>query len=206
MTPTGITEKNKSTSDSVFLVLLALYIPSLPEPLYIVNNSDDVYWAGLIWRHIPFTIDELPAESTTDDLQAKFRISNVNRMVEQYLREYDEWTKENTSPGILVDLFVVNSLNLSSNTPELNINMRVISYDTTPQWVSFYLGSRNLNASKFPKHIYQVDICRHRFKDSRCKYTGFETYCEKTRSACATYDNLLNYGGFALIENKIREV
>jgi phage-related protein len=50
--------------------------------------------------------------------------------------------------------------------------------------------SRPLNKRTFAK------ICSFVFKDSRCGYSGPETFCDKTLPACQAYGNEASFGGF----------
>jgi phage-related protein len=50
--------------------------------------------------------------------------------------------------------------------------------------------SMPLNKRTFSK------ICNFVFKDSRCGYSGSETFCDKTLPSCQGFGNSANFGGF----------
>jgi phage-related protein len=50
--------------------------------------------------------------------------------------------------------------------------------------------SRPLNKRTFAK------VCSFVFKDSRCGYSGPESFCDKTLPSCEGYGNEANFGGF----------
>ena len=56
---------------------------------------------------------------------------------------------------------------------------------------------------KVPRRKYSPK-CQWEFKDTvNCKYTGVETWCDKTYSRCTTLSNIVNFGGFRWISSLI---
>gem|GEM_PF-6338085 len=47
-------------------------------------------------------------------------------------------------------------------------------------------------------------FCRHYFKRGRCLYSGTETECAKTETACSNYANLIHFGGFKFVPRLMR--
>ncbi len=53
-----------------------------------------------------------------------------------------------------------------------------------------------------PNTTYDIN-CQWRFKDSRCQYSGEETTCDKTLSACQARNNSTRFGGYPSIPSEL---
>ena len=124
LSSTAIAEKNKLATDSVFLLLVAITIPGLAQPVRVAANNESVTWNGQTWQPFPFEIDELVEESKGEVPQIVIRVGNESRVMEQYLQDYDAYTKTNGFSPITCDLYVVNSKNLAKRDPRGAAHLR----------------------------------------------------------------------------------
>jgi hypothetical protein len=69
----------------VFLVLLTITHPSLPAPIRVVANSEDIVSEGLTYQRFPFEVT-LPPESEDSPPSVKLRIANADREIVRAVR------------------------------------------------------------------------------------------------------------------------
>ena len=194
-------EKNKLTTDSVWLVMLEITIPSLTEVIRIVSNNEDISWNGEVWQKFPFELDEISESSTTETSQVTIKIGNANNVIGKYIRQYETWLKLNTYKEITCTLYVVNSKDLQNTTPSYSTNFIFSSSSINMVEATFTVSARDMFRFRIPLHNMYPNNCRFALKDSRCKYSGIETTCDKSLSNCRALNNQTNYGGFPTISN-----
>jgi hypothetical protein len=61
----------------------------------VISNTEDITWRGETWQSFPFELGEIEEESKGVVPKVELRISNVNRVIESYLQEYDTYVKNN---------------------------------------------------------------------------------------------------------------
>ena len=190
----AVTEKNKlNNADSVFLVALKITIPGFVDPIYLVANNEDITWQGETWRAFPFEINEL-TEVTGERPRVEVRVANASREMELYVHEYDRYNKINGYSPITCNIYVVNSLNLASATPEVEHEFLLLQPKSSPQWVTFILGASNPWNYRYPQ-ARMTPSCRWRFKGTQCQYAGLEETCNKTLGRCRELANSERWGG-----------
>lgn len=189
------TEKNKLGTDSVWLIALKIDIPGLVSPIRVVRNNEDITWDGKTWTAFPFEIDEI-SDQKGEVPRVNIRVSNISRAMEAYLQDYDTYTKNNGFSPIEVTIYVLNSDNLASSTPEVEHVFELIQPKSNSKWVTFTLGASNPFNRRFPQARILKNHCRYIFKDSRCGYTGAATSCDKTLSRCRALSNSTRFGAF----------
>ena len=194
-------EKNKLNSDSVWLSMLEIPIPSVAETLRIVNNNDDVNWNGQTWIKFPFELDEISQTSNAETSQFQIKVGNVKNIIGQYIRQYDTYVKTNGFESITVTLYIVNSKDLENTTPVYSTNLILTTSSLNHLEVSFTVSARDLFPARTPQTRMFPNSCRFKFKSTLCGYTGAETSCNKTLSRCRQLANANRYGGFPAIGN-----
>ena len=194
-------EKNKLNSDSVWLSMLEISIPSVTETLRIVNNNDDVNWNGQTWIKFPFELDEISQTSNAETSQFQIKVGNVKNIIGQYIRQYDVYVKTNGFEPIRVVLYIVNSKDLANTTPVYSTNLILTTSSLNHLEVSFTVSARDLFRARTPQTRMFPNSCRFKFKSTLCGYTGAETSCNKTLSRCRQLANANRYGGFPAIGN-----
>lgn len=195
----AITEKNKLTSASVWMIALEITIPGLADPIRIVGNNENIVWRTYTWTAFPFELDPISDGNKGEVPSVALRVSNVSRAMEEYIADYDAYCKVNGDSPITVSIFVLNSLNLASTTPEVEHVFELIQPETNSVWATFTLGADNPFSRRFPVHRIIKQHCRHVFKDVYCAYAGATATCDKTLTACramAGGSNSARFGGF----------
>jgi phage-related protein len=205
LSSTAIQEKNKLGTDSVFHVLVAITIPGEAQPARVTSNNETVTWNGQSWTPFPFEIDEIVEESKGEVPSVVLRVGNQSRVMEQYLQTYDGYCKTNGFSPITCDLYVVNSKNLGSATPEVQHTFDLKQFGSDAEWAYFTLGATNPWNRRAPLNRILRNQCRWIFKSSECGYAGATTTCNKTLSACRAMSggsNSRRFGGFPGVGNK----
>jgi phage-related protein len=105
----GILEKNKLTSNTIWLLMLEITVPGVAEPIRITSNNENVTWRDESWIAFPFELDDMGEDSRGEVPQVSLRVSNVSRTMEAYLQDYDIYTKANGFTPIAVTIYVVNN-------------------------------------------------------------------------------------------------
>ena len=196
------TEKNKLNSNSVWLTMLEITIPSVPETLRIVNNNEDVAWNSKTWLKFPFELDDISQSSNAEISQSQIKVGNVKNIIGQYIRQYDAFVKVNGFTAITVVLYIVNSKDLANPTAVYSTNLILTTSSLNHLEVSFTVSARDLYRARTPQTRMFPNSCRFKFKSTLCGYTGAETSCNKTLSRCRQLLNSKRYGGFPSIGNQ----
>ena len=200
----AIQEKNKiANSDSVFLLLAEIIIPGLPDPIRVVANTEDLavengtgyQWRGQDWIAFPFEIDEINESDSGEVPRVEIKVGNVNREIEFYLHEYDRYCKINGHVPVVCHLYVINTLNVGSNDPEVHHEFELVQPKTSSQWATFVLGASNPFNRRFPQRR-MIPACGWKFKDFRCGYSGSALNCNKSFARCKQLGNSRRFGGF----------
>lgn len=194
---TAIQEKNKLATDSIWYLMMEITIPGAsPTVVRVVRNNEDVSWASQTWQAFPFEIDEVTDDGKGSVPRVDVRVSNVSRVMESYILAYDTYVKANGFSPITVKIFVVNSKNLASSTPEVEYWFELKQPKTNAKWATFTLGGANPYNQRFPPHRILKNHCRFIFKGTLCGYSGGETVCNKTFARCTQLSNQNRFGGF----------
>jgi len=195
-----MTEKNMLNADSAFLVALKITIPGITDPVRVINNSEDVTWKSETWVAFPFTIEELTDQSGGEVPAVVIRVSNVNRIMEVYLQQYDDYVKANGYSPITVDIYVINTKVIAASPdaePEVEHTFELKKPSTNAMWATFQLSAMNPYMRRFPQNRILSNHCRFKFKgtDGRCGYAGGETTCNHTLARCRELSNSTRFGG-----------
>lgn len=195
-------EKNQLNSNSVWLSMLEINIPSVTETLRIVNNNDDVTWKGFTWLKFPFELDEISQSANAETSQFQIKVGNIKNIIGQYIRQYDAYVKTNGFEAITVVLYIVNSKDLANTTPVYSTNLILTTSNLNHLEVSFTVSARDLFRARTPQTRMFPNSCRFKFKSALCGYTGAVTSCDKSLSRCRQLGNSKRYGGFPAIGNQ----
>ena len=195
-------EKNKLNTDSSFLCLLDITIPSVAETVRIVNNNEDITWNSENYQAFPFDIDEISESANAELSQFSIKVGNANNIVGQYVRQYEAYIKEFGFQAITCTLYVVNTKDLDNTEPIYSTNLILSSSNVTAIEVTFTVSARDLFRVRTPLHRMFPNSCRFAFKSTQCGYIGSENNCDKTLFSCQGYGNSDRYGGFPTITNE----
>ncbi|MEW5724399.1 MAG: DUF1833 family protein [Thermodesulfobacteriota bacterium] len=191
----ALQEKNKLGSDSVWLLALEIEIPGLDQPVRVVRNTEDITWRGQTWVAFPFELNEITEQAGGEVPRVDLMVSNVSRAIESYLQQWDAWTKQNGKEPITVNIYLVNSLNLASDDPEVEYVFQLRQPKTDNKWARFTLSGDNPYNRRFPLNRILKDSCPYRFKGARCGYTGAASTCGHTLTNCRSLGNSSRFGG-----------
>ena len=191
-----VAEKNRlHNADSVFLIALEITIPGTDEPARVVRNSVNITWRGVIWQAMDFDIDGLKRTSTNEVPQVTISISNVGRVMQRYVDEYDIYCKENGYSPIEVTIYVINTADLSNETPAAEHIFTLKQPQLNKTKCTFTLSASNPFNRRAPFNRIEKNFCSYKFKDDRCAYAGTATTCKKTLTACRALGNSVRFGG-----------
>lgn len=196
------TEKNQLNSNSVWLSMLEITIPSVAETLRIVNNNEDITWKGFSWLKFPFELDEISQSANAETSQFQIKVGNVKNIIGQYIRQYDAYVKTNGFEAITVVLYIVNSKDLANTIPVYSTNLILTTSNLNHLEVSFTVSARDLFRARTPQTRMFPNSCRFKFKSTLCGYTGAIASCDKSLSRCMQLGNSKRYGGFPAIGNQ----
>ena len=170
-------EKNKLEGDAPFLILAEIAYKELEEKIRLVNNTEDITWAGNIFTAFPIQIGDYAEDGKTIPALS-LKISNCNGMIQTYLQRYGGFVDAE------INLYIVNAANLENTLPECELDFLVTETKYDEQWVEFTLGPSSETINRFPRDRYMTNFCPFRFKDIRCAYIGSESTCNNTLDTC----------------------
>jgi lambda family phage minor tail protein L len=195
-------DKNLLSSDGVFLPMLKIQIPSITETIRIVDNTDDIVWNSETWQKFPFQIDQINENSNGERGQFKITVSNLNGVIGQYVRQYDNYVKINGFEPVVITLYVINTKDLLNTLPVFSQEVIMSKPEINQIQVNFTVAAKDLFRINVPTHRMFTNSCRFKFKGNSCGYTGIESLCDKTLARCRELNNSARYGGFPLIGNQ----
>lgn len=195
MSLASIIEKNKVSTNSVWLMLLEIQIPG--SYIYIVQNNVDIFWNNITWIAFPFEI----GDTTVNDKEAPnitIKVSNITRDVGVAV------SAAKGGSGLTVVLRVVNS-ELLSEGPVVEESFQVIKSDVSSQWVTFTIGSLKDLSRRFPSKIVMQNFCSY-VSTLNSGYCGIECglpeskkvefpSCDGSIASCRKRGNTKRFGG-----------
>lgn len=188
--------KNLLSDPGAWLALLEIQINNPSATIIrIVLNTEDITWNSETWTAFPFTLDESKQTADGSIQGLAIRVSNVSRIVQQYVEEADG------ASGSIVILRIVYSENLELDAVldemfEVKSTRCIeeIVDDNVMMWVVFELGTESLFARCFPQDVFGRQTCRRDFKSVECGYSGAESSCNKTLARCIELGNQARFG------------
>lgn len=186
-------EKNKLSTDSVFLILLEIQLASVVRLVY---NNEDITWKGNTWQAFPMKLGEASEESNGSDPNISVQVDNVAQGMTYYVEE------SGGAVGTPVILRVVNSENLPNGEADLEEYYVVTECEVNEQWVTFTLGNEYSARTRRPMYRYMKNSCPFVYKGVRCGYNGGSGSCNHTLQDCRNHGNSKRFGGFPGIDQK----
>jgi len=172
-----ILEKNKLSSDAPWLALLKITHKSLPEPIYLARNNEDVTWYGHTWTRFPIEFGNITQDGK-EQPTITLKISNIGGLVESYIQQYNGFTDAE------ITIYVVHANHLDCLDAAFEITYKCDFTRFDPQWVTFELTAEHDMNYRFPPNTYMKDFCPFKFKSIQCGYAGSETSCNGTLAQC----------------------
>lgn len=194
MTSVEIIEKNKLSTDSVWVKLLDVVIPN-SGTIFLCDTNDSIIWNGNTYVPFPFTLPELQESNDGSVKEVTMTLSNVRRVIGNYIQDYDYYRKNGGVENIIITLRIVNTEALSNLTP-ISWDFKVLSFTLAANDVTLTLGADNLVSRLFP-YARLSRTCNWKYKDGdTCQYAGTLPTCNKSLTDCQLHNNTINFGGF----------
>ena len=187
-------EKNRLYTDSVFLVLLDIFLGD--EIVRICYNTEDITWNGNLYQAFPFSIGEVAENTDGSDPDVELKVDNVSQALQYAVEE------ANGGNGTEVILRVVNSLALDQPYAEMEEFFVVTKTQVDQQYITFHLGSEYSSRTRRPLNRYMKNSCNYKYKDVRCACTSNLATCDHTLTDCRARGNSHRFGGFQGIDQK----
>lgn len=193
-TLTTIQDLNNLGGDGVLLACLKIEI-SGQDPVYLVNNRENITFNGNEFIAFPFKFGEITS-GKGEVPQFNLQVDNTSRAVNRLMMEYDIYLKQNGIEGnkVIATIYVINTIDLTEEI--LAEKFELTSWDSTTQWATFKMGASNPFMQEYPRRKMYANFCGFKFKGSQCGYTGAETVCDKTLTRCRELNNSVRFGGF----------
>jgi phage-related protein len=187
-----IAEKNALSTANPWLVLVDITIPGVSGTIRLVNNTEDISFAGQVYTAANFILEPPKFSSKGDIPSVTLKVCNVAQTMEPYMEEYSGGI------GSTVTVRVVNAGLLNENYSELEMTFDVIGASAETDWATFQLGAPNPLMFRFPLDRYIAGNCRYmaHYKGAECAYSGDLPDCTGTLDDCRAHGNSIRFGGF----------
>ena len=181
----AIIEKNKVSTDGVYLLLLTIQYKS-EEAIHLVQKNEKITFKGVDYYPYYFSLSEVK-HTSTELPSCTLTVSNITGTISRILETYDG------ASGGKVTVAVINT-NISDEI--LQEEHFVIAGATTKKdYVSIKLGCGASLDRRYPNVRIMKDWCPFKFKGVRCGYKGPLTTCNKTLTDCRERGNNTRFGG-----------
>lgn len=181
----AIIEKNKVSTDGVYLLLLTIQYKQ-EEPIRLVLNNEKITFKGVDYYPYYFSLSEVK-QTSTELPSCTLIVSNITGTISRILETYDG------ASGGEVTVAVINT-NISDEI--LQEEHFVIAGATAKKdYVSIKLGCGASLDRRYPNVRIMKDWCPFKFKGVRCGYKGPLTTCNKTLTDCRERGNNTRFGG-----------
>ena len=184
----SIIEKNKLSTDGVWLLALEAQIPG--NTLYLVNNTEDVTLGGKRYVAFPFSLEDI-TEDGKELPNVRLTVLNATGTIQRYVE------KNNGLGGMKVVLRVYHTS--IPDVAEVEEYFVVTGVTCDVEWVTFTLGTDFSFTRRFPPVRMMKDYCPFKFKGVECGYRGAAQQCNKTLKRCRELGNNIRFGGEATI-------
>lgn len=178
-------EKNKMSSDGVWLLLLDIKYKD-EDTLHLVCNNEDIVHQGITYYKYAFSVSGTK-DSTTELPSPTVSIANTTGALQSILESYD---------GISGAKVAIKAIN--SNVPDEVADEAyyvVSSCVSAKDVVSMTLGSGVSLTRRWPRERVLKDYCQYKYKGCRCGYTGDQEECRRTLTDCRAHNNSGRFGG-----------
>jgi len=188
-----IAAKNKQLIKTIRLYTVVDY-DGEGNDLRFAEYTSDVTFDSLVYQAFPITFVFVTEKTQGEVDQVQLRVSNVSRLIEAYLQQYNLREKQ-------VKITYVHADHLDDPDNKYEESWHIDSYTTNVSQAIFILSSiLDVRQVALPLRTVNRNVCgwasAGRFKGIECKYAGPETVCDGTLQQCRAYQNIINYGAF----------
>ena len=192
--PTFKQEKSKQENRPVFLYTIENYDGS--SDLHFAGYDEDIIYNSVTYTRFPITHEFVGENNQGQIDQVKVRLSNVSRLIQGYLEEYDFRGKK-------VIIRMVWRDQLSDPDAYMDDVFYIDSYTADQNNVEFTLTSKfDVLGVDLPARRYSRNHCTWKFKSAQCGYSGGETECNKTQQRCKELENYQRFGAFPSVPSR----
>ncbi|HNY81090.1 MAG TPA: hypothetical protein PLX34_22285 [Sedimentisphaerales bacterium] len=181
--------KNQLSQPGAWVWLLTVTLPGGPTLRY-AANTEDVSYGGQTYTAFNFSIGGFTCDSEGEIPELTMTVTNVGYALQEHMRTYDGMI------GGTISFVQVNTEYLAEDYSEDVVSFAIVG--TGNRWpdVSFTLGVPSAARYRVPEDRFNPHSCRHKFKCTRCGYTGPLTTCNRNPDDCAARSMFPgNYGG-----------
>ena len=186
-------EKNASTNRPIRLYTIENY-DGAGHDLHFAEWDVDITFAGVTYIRFPITLDTISENNQSAIDAVKITVSNISRLIQAYLENYDLRGKKVTIKTVWADKL---------NDPDAYIDdiFYIDSYVVDQDNVQFTVTSKfDVQDVELPVRRFSRNYCGWKFKSTECGYSGSEVTCKKTKQDCKDVkNNYVRFGGFPSI-------
>lgn len=160
--------------------------------------TQDVVYDGVTYTKFPITHDQISENADGEVDSNQVQLSNVSRLIEYYLQNYDLRGKK-------ISIKIVDADMLDDTEAYIEFSNYIDSYSSNVSDVVFNLMSKfNLVSLSLPSKLWLKDYCQWEFaspavralgRGDECGYTGEETECNRTWQRCQELGNSSRFLG-----------
>lgn len=186
----AITEKNKLSSSSPWILLLEIAYPG-ETPVRVAYDTDNVTWDGETWYAAPFELGDMEESNSGEVPTVTLAVQDIERRITPHLDDYDGGVGATATVRIVHSDYLAGAAELEEEFELLSV---AIDHLNT---IHITLGTDNLTNRRSPPNRYLKGHCRYKdFKGTLCGYSGAETECDRTFERCRELNNSTRFGGF----------
>ena len=162
--------------------------------LCFAEYKTDVTFNGVLYTAFPISIEALTENVQGQVDSVKVKISNVSRVVQYYIENYDFREKKVTLTQVWAD-------QLADTDNVMSYIFYIDRYTSSEQVVEFECSSKfDVADVELPWGRYMRGVCRWLsvggFKGTQCGYAGALTTCDGTLANCRIRTNQARFGAF----------
>lgn len=182
----AIIEKNRVSTDGVYLLLLTIQYKS-EEPIRLVLNNEEVTFKDNTYYPYYFSLSDVK-QTSSEMPSATLTVSNITGTIQRILENYDG------ANGAKVKVAVINT-NVSDEILQEE-NFVVTGATSKKDAISLKLGCGMSMNKRYPNVRIMKDWCPYKYKGVRCGCTSTEyDTCNKSLSDCRKRGNNTRFGG-----------
>ncbi len=182
----AIIEKNRVSTDGVYLLLLTIQYKS-EQAIRLVLNNEQITFKNETYYPYYFSLSDVK-QSSSEMPSATLSISNITGTIQKILEAYDG------ANGAKVKVAVINT-NVSSEILQEE-NFVITGATCKKDVISLKLGCGMSMSKRYPNVRIMKDWCPYKYKGTRCGCisTAYSS-CNKTLSDCRLRGNNTRFGG-----------
>jgi len=182
--------KNQLSQPGAWVWLLTVTLPNSGGTLRYAANTEDVSYGGNTYTAFNFSIGGFTCDSEGEIPELTMTVTNVGYVLQDYMRTC------NGLVGGTISFVQVNTDYLAEDYGDDVVSMTIVGTENRWPDVSFTLGVPPAVRYRVPEDRFNPHSCRHKFKSTRCGYTGALTTCNRNPDDCVARGMFpANYGG-----------